>query len=205
MEILFRRANERQSFAVVRRDDRVSLRVPGYGPALPLPHDLAHYVVERELRLWQGFWASVAEGCVFPGMQHLAGRRRPHAEEHSRALLRANSSYITHAEVVVGALLAIVERTLDRDPQRGLSVLAAAQSVCVVGAYPLDAAGLRNVCAELCAMTDRWQEVSIGGTLAVTWPTAAGRRHLHRSILEKRGRRDHVQARERRHTLVAGR
>lgn len=173
MEIAFQRVNERQSFAVVRRDDGVSLRVPGYGPALPLPHDLAHYVVEHALGLQQGFWGSVAEGCVFPGMQHLAGRRKPHADERSRAVMRANGGRITQAEVLVGALLhAIVLHALDREPQRALSVLAQAQSACAVGAYPLTADRLRAVCAELRTTAERWQHVGLEGALAVTWQAA---------------------------------
>jgi hypothetical protein len=197
VEIAFQRSSERQSFAVVRRDDGVTLRVPGYGPALPQPHDLAHYVVERELRLRRGFWASVAAGGVFPGMQHLSGRRKPHADERSRAVLRANGSHITQAEVLVGTLLAIVTRELDRVPQRALAILTEAQSGCVIGAYPLDAEGLRAVCAALRRMAACWQGVDLGHALTEVWdevgdvvykPMTAGVRQRSRTRLPEHGR-----------------
>ena len=66
MEIRIEKLDVRRSQAVVTRDDKVTLRVAGYGPSQPLPHDLAHYVVEKELALRRGFWGSVADGAIFP-------------------------------------------------------------------------------------------------------------------------------------------
>jgi hypothetical protein len=55
MEIKIVKLDQRRSHAVVTRDDKVTLRVAGFGPSQPLPHDLAHYVVEKALALRRGF------------------------------------------------------------------------------------------------------------------------------------------------------
>src|SRR5947209_2355421 len=102
MQIDFIRESERRLVSVAVRDDGVSVQVPGYGPVAPLPHDLGHFVVERELRLQEGFWGSVAAGAIFPGMAVLTGRQRPHAAERSAAVIRQNGARITQAEVLVG-------------------------------------------------------------------------------------------------------
>jgi hypothetical protein len=55
MQIKIVKLDARRSESVVTRDDHVVLHVPGYGPSVPLPHDLAHFVVEKELGLRRGF------------------------------------------------------------------------------------------------------------------------------------------------------
>src|SRR5947209_4936616 len=92
MQIDFHREAERKVSAMVRRDDGVTVRVPGYGHVMPLPHDLAHFVVERELELEWGFWARVVAGAVFPGMAVVSGRRPPTANARSRAAPRRHST-----------------------------------------------------------------------------------------------------------------
>src|SRR5258706_10658835 len=76
---------------VMTRDDGVSFRIQGVGHAFAIPHDLAHYLVEKALSIEDGFWGSVASGAVFPSMTHLAGRRKPKASERSSTLLKANA------------------------------------------------------------------------------------------------------------------
>ena len=56
MNITFTRCGECTYTTMAVRDDGVTLEVPSYDRTSPLPHDLAHYVVERELGLKQGFW-----------------------------------------------------------------------------------------------------------------------------------------------------
>jgi hypothetical protein len=65
MDIAFTRSHDRRDETAVTRQDGVRLSVPVYGPLEPSPHDLAHYVVELELGLQDGFWASVAAGAIF--------------------------------------------------------------------------------------------------------------------------------------------
>jgi hypothetical protein len=78
MDIHFIQSGYRRVGTIVTRQDGVRLSVPVFGPLEPIPHDLAHYVIELELGLQNGFWGSVAAGALFDGMKILAGRQRPH-------------------------------------------------------------------------------------------------------------------------------
>src|ERR1700741_2986072 len=85
----------------ITRDDGVSFRVKGVAHAFAIPHDLAHYAIERALRLEHGFWGCIAAGAVFPTMTYLAGRRKPKAAERSKTVLKANGRALVEAEVIV--------------------------------------------------------------------------------------------------------
>jgi len=91
----------------VRRDDGVTLELPSHAPLHRLPHDLAHFVVERALGLTPGFWGSIADGAVFGGMKVIPRRRPGRVEERSRQVMKDASPWITEAEAVVGGLAPI--------------------------------------------------------------------------------------------------
>jgi hypothetical protein len=86
---------------VITRDDGVIYRLKGVAHTFAIPHDLAHFVVEKTLGLDRGFWASVADGAVFKTMDYLDGRRRPRAAERSETLLKSNALQLNEAEVLV--------------------------------------------------------------------------------------------------------
>jgi hypothetical protein len=54
MDIRFIRSNNRLDQPIVTRQDGVRLSVPVFGPLEPIPHDLAHYVVEKTVGLRDG-------------------------------------------------------------------------------------------------------------------------------------------------------
>lgn len=185
MRVEFVRSGERTYYSVARRADGVSVRVPGAGRILPLPHDLVHFVVERELGLRGGFWGSVADGVLFAGMSIVSGRQRPHAAERSHAVMRANTELLLQAEVVAGAVDAIAFGGADADVQRSLVRLREEQSVVRSGVLPLDAAGLRRVCAALRAAASAWQALPLGEPLALAW-TVRGAEHGQRPLRDRR-------------------
>src|SRR5437764_8209351 len=102
MEIVMTRTAEGRSTTRVRRDDGVVLELPSYVPLHRLPHDLAHFVVERTLGLTWGFWGSIAAGAIFGGTEVVPRRRTARIEERSRQVLKDASSRVTEAEAVVG-------------------------------------------------------------------------------------------------------
>jgi hypothetical protein len=55
MQIAFERVSETSVTVTVERDDGALLRTRSPRAAGRLPHDLIHYVVERELELDNGF------------------------------------------------------------------------------------------------------------------------------------------------------
>src|SRR5689334_16635452 len=90
MQIAVHRLDRTRYRSVLDRDDGVRYLLDGAGAKGRRPHDLVHYVVESQLGLESGFWGSIADGAVFPGMTWLYGRRRPHATDRGEAVMRAN-------------------------------------------------------------------------------------------------------------------
>ena len=170
MEIKIEKLDERRSQSVVTRDDRVTLRVAGYGPTQPLPHDLAHYVVEKELALRRGFWGSVADGAVFPGMTVLEGRQRPHARERSDALCKANGRTLSDVETFVGLMVELARNNVPATSPHAAKMVAR----CVTPSKdseirPVTTASLERLNASLTAMVRRWSEVRVGDALTIRW------------------------------------
>lgn len=64
VEITFLKQTERDYEVFVRRDDGVALQVRSFDRQRRLPHDIAHFVVENELRLQHGFWGLLAAGAA---------------------------------------------------------------------------------------------------------------------------------------------
>jgi hypothetical protein len=97
----------------------------GPAPGAKLPHDLRHFVVERELRLADGLWGSIAAGIVYTSMEHVRGRR-PHAAEAARwARLRVGEELVYSwptAPIAATRALRAVPRPREagdrRDPRR---------------------------------------------------------------------------------------
>ena len=172
MDIVFTRSNDRADQTLVTRRDGVRLLVPVYGRLEPIPHDLAHYLVESELDLQDAFWASVAAGAVFAGMRIVGGRQRPHAKERSREVLAANHQGILLAELMVDALLHTAKGGRLGD------ALLPIDSALVRTAAERDAlvARLHPALDILCA---QWGEMPFGGTLRVVWPDRRPARWPH--------------------------
>jgi hypothetical protein len=180
VDITIHRVNPYRYYSTARRDDGVTVRIPGYDRPEWLPHDLAHITVERELGLRGGFWARVAAGAMFPNMTVLSGRRPPHAEERSRALIRANGDELTRAEVLAGAFLQLAQEGLDVSEPVALARIARAWSSAGREPFTLDHATIVRVCAALRAAAQLWREVPVGGSLTLPWKLRADPVALHR-------------------------
>ena len=101
MRVRFPRlADGERSYSVVERSDGVRYRVH-LGVAGPrLPHDAIHLVIDREMGEDGGFWGAVAAGAVFSSMEHIDGRRPPHAKERSDEAIRARSDRLLRSELM---------------------------------------------------------------------------------------------------------
>jgi hypothetical protein len=109
MRVTFPRlADHQRGYAVIELDDGVVYRMDGFtimGPELP--HDIRHLIVERELRVSDGIWGSIAAGTVYTSMHHLRGRRPPHAEDRSDQFKRAQRNRIMRAELLANLVEAV--------------------------------------------------------------------------------------------------
>jgi formylmethanofuran:tetrahydromethanopterin formyltransferase len=67
MRVTFRRfPGHSSAYSVVERDDGVVYRMKEFTRAgTRLPHDLRHFVVERELGIADGIWGGIAAGMVY--------------------------------------------------------------------------------------------------------------------------------------------
>src|ERR1044072_6063017 len=115
MEITVTKTGGRSYEGVARRDDKVAVR--GGRPERPqgLPHDMAHYLIERGFGFERGFWGVVAAGAGFKGMQGVSGRRPPHAEARSKALIKAEYRQLAAAELYVSVIQVVAREGKERD------------------------------------------------------------------------------------------
>lgn len=157
-----------RSYSVAERRDGVRYRVFDGTATSRLPHDLAHLVVERTTRDHGGFWGAVAAGVVFSSMEHLDGRRPPHARERSEAAMRERADGLRRAELMVW----LVERVV-RDgvtaPDR-IRAMAAEALSSFPEAPPVEPGQVLTAAAALRDAEKRWAALSPGGELVEEWP-----------------------------------
>jgi hypothetical protein len=169
MHAEFHRTDSRGGYAVIiRRDDGLTVRLPGYDRKWRVPHDLAHFVAEREFRLNKGVFGSIAAGAMFSNMAVVEGRQRFDANVRSRAVLRAHTAEIGIAELVAGVVHEGVERA-----ERFEDVwarLREAWGTVRPGPCPYHPETLRRVLAILTALAVRWQALPEGEGLTLRWP-----------------------------------
>ena len=166
MKLTFKRLDDRKYETLIERDG-VRYRLNGPGHMFALPHDLEHFVVEQTLRVKSGFWGSIADGALVRGMTYLDGKRKPHAEERSKAILKANDRPLAEIEVIVRLFRegvdkpsapAAVHRTLIARQA------ATAQKLMTFGEVEVG----RTVAAWLETRAE-WQKQPAGGALSLIW------------------------------------
>ena len=170
MHITFTRGEESTYSMSVLREGGVCVQFAGGDRKFPLPHDFAHYIVEHELGLKQGFWGRVAAGAVYSGMTIVSGRQAPHSAEKSKAVIREAEQQGVEAEVMVSFLLKVMQENLDNNlpvlnsllkeqwqsnrPERNLPYVSEVQRI---------SKALREA-------TQQWQSLEIGQGITVFWP-----------------------------------
>jgi hypothetical protein len=154
---------------LVRRDDGVSFHIKGVAHRFTIPHDLAHFLVEKALGLRQGFWASIADGAVFPSMNHVEGRRKPKAAERSRAVLKTNARPLIEAEVLVR----IFNDTIEQGHTQTSPVLHGRlkERWAAPGSRPREVSRANNaeIFASYSEMQSKWRDLPVGGTSELCW------------------------------------
>lgn len=184
MEIEFRRTGERRYAVIIHRDDRSMLEMnpaPGYDPLMP--HDLLHYVVERELGLRFGIFGQLARGGS-AGTFHLVpetnggvretARRRRHLEKRGTRLLKEGQRDSSMSERAAYICFQEWQTRRAARPQGGASSgrpRAGATRVQRVtestGIIPEEC--LERVCARLDELSGKWAGLDIGESVIVEW------------------------------------
>ena len=161
-----------RAYAVVERDDGAVYRLYGGQAGPRLPHDVQHFVVERELRIDDGIWGGIAAGIVFDSMEHVSGRRPPHAGERSRQLLVSFHQPGLRAE----ALANLVERVaaLEHPSDLQIMTLAAARLTVLPPAdADVEPAEIAAAAQALQVEAARWARLRVGEEISYDWPRSA--------------------------------
>ena len=166
MRVTFPRlADYQRSYAVVERDDGVVYRLYGGTAGPALPHDLRHLVVERELKVTDGIWGGIAAGTVYTSMEHVRGRRPPHAAERSVDLKRAYRDRVMRAELLANLVEAVA--ALDDPSAEEIRRLTGTKLAVLPGMAPgANAAAARAMQVEAA----RWARLRPGEELEYEWP-----------------------------------
>ncbi|MEU0507593.1 hypothetical protein [Nocardia sp. NPDC005998] len=154
---------------VVHRGDNVTLEMRSYDRKFRVPHDLAHAVTERELKLSAGVFGCIAAGAVFSSMRVLTGSPRHDAATRSVDILKANTRSISVAEVLSGIVHDSVEGTSTAP------LFAKAQEAWGIveeRPFPYTQATLTTAAHTLNTLAERWSSLTPGEELELTWPQA---------------------------------
>jgi hypothetical protein len=182
MRITFRRfPDHANAYSLIERDDGVVYRMKEFTRAgTELPHDLRHFVVERELRIADGIWGGIAAGMVYTSMDHVRGRRPPHSAEHSDELKRAQRQRIMRAELLANLVeaIAMLDDPSDDDIRRLTRAKLSVVPVTEPGADPADVAAipppeaLAAAARALQVEAARWARLRVGEELVYEWRLA---------------------------------
>lgn len=176
MRVTFPRLPDHQrAYALVERDDGAVYRLYGAKAGSRLPHDIMHFVVERELRITDGTWGSIAAGLIFDSMEHVSGRRPPHPRERSKELLADFRQRQPRAELLAN----LVGHVAALDHPSDLEILDLAATKLAVLPDPgadLDPAQIAAAAQALQVEAARWARLRIGEALSYEWPRAPSTR-----------------------------
>ncbi|HWD07222.1 MAG TPA: hypothetical protein VG674_32760 [Amycolatopsis sp.] len=152
-----------ESYTRLTRVDGVVLGLPSVSRKFRVPHDLAHFAVERALSLPGGLFGCIAAGAVFPNMTLLSGRPRHNARSRSATVLRSARSSLALAESLVGTVHSMAEagRPLS------LPLLREAWGVLRPPPCPYGESDLHSISADLASVLAEWDAQD---SLELRWP-----------------------------------
>jgi hypothetical protein len=177
MHVVFTRTGARDYEVIAVRDDRVRLKIPNFDRPDWLPHDLAHYIVEFNLGLAQGFWGRVANGALYKGTVILEGRQAAHAATRSQTVHKQAPEGGTEAEVLVASLVEIAQQELETNWSAVQSLFGDTFASYPVSRPPLRAHEVQHVCQEIRRFQQQWRDLAVGESLIVVWPLADNRKN----------------------------
>jgi len=176
MRVTFPRLPDHErAYALVERDDGAVYRLYGGRAGPRLPHDIMHFVVERELRIPDGIWGGIASGIIFDSMQHVSGSRPPHARERSKEQLASFHQRGLRAEVLASFVECVAG--LDHPSDIAILTLAATRlSVLPDADADVEPSEVAAAAQALQVEAARWARLRVGEELSYEWPSVPGAR-----------------------------
>jgi hypothetical protein len=172
MIISITRVNERSYKSVAIRSDGVHIEIPGVGPLRPIPHDLLHYFVERELKLKRGFWGCVAAGDRFAGTRVAGGRSTFHAVGRKRRVIRPARQEIGEAEIFTALVLRILREGIADNWQVVQTLFSEAWHPVRPTRGEITRDELSRICVAVREAEEKWQKLPVNHSLTVCWNVA---------------------------------
>jgi len=186
MEIEFRRTGERRYGVIIHRVGQPPMEMnpaPGYDPWMP--HDLLHFIVERELNLRQGIFGQIADGGTagtFRSVEFAAANQREASRSRRREaqrggkLLRQGRDNSMQSERATSICL---YEWLARSGDPARRKLAAEMAVnakqtrnqqAAEEAKALNDTMVNRICARMDELSAQWSALAVGESLMVHWP-----------------------------------
>jgi hypothetical protein len=181
MQVEFRRTGKRRYAITIFREGYPTVEMdpaPGYDPVLP--HDLLHFVVEKEIGLRRGIFGQIAAGGnagtfhTVPAAnknQRESARLRRKVARRGGKLLREGRGESALSERAADICLN-EWRSRSTDPNRrklAVQSLSHNHRSADEGEI-LTGEVLNRVCATLDQVSERWAALEIGESFAIPWP-----------------------------------
>jgi len=172
MRVIFRRTGERRYAVVIEVPGQATQTMspaPGFDPHIP--HDLVHYVVEAELGLEGGVFGRAARGGgTFYAAETVTNAREQARLRRKRARREQALSRVgTHREELDAserlAYLCDVAWRRRQGQRPDPAFWSAASPISA-----MDVERVERVVARLGPLASRWNQLAVGGELALTWP-----------------------------------
>jgi len=157
MEVTFTRTGDRRYKVTVHGSGVVASTMdpaPGYDSLMP--HDLAHFIVEKELGIKGGVFGQIALGGAF----------RPEVEKKKRKILRRKSKLAN--EYRDDALLS------ERMVAQSCSVWGKTENAAKLPDATPDEK-IMSVCRKFDRVSSEWSKLPVGGSITLTWESRTKR------------------------------
>lgn len=173
---MFRRSAARKYSTVVLREGLPPQAVGGPGYDDKMPHDLRHFIVERELGLEHGIFGFLAAGGEASGDPHEVGRaasrRRRKAKRRDQRMMRRGA--LDEGDASEAAALVCWCEWLRRsgDPHAATIAEHMASTVAEMAANAKRLYGdeaLARVCACMDELSAKWSRLAIGDSFTEAW------------------------------------
>lgn len=166
MLVVFRPIPGAGTRTVLHRADHVTVELTSYDRKWRVPHDLAHAVTERELRMSGGVFGCLAAGALYDSAKVVAGRVRYDARERSRRLLAAHAGEIAVAETLSG----VVHHAVEHGERVTYRQAAEAWGVLREEPFPYTEMDVQRATSTLTRLADAWTHLPPHEGLRFDWP-----------------------------------
>lgn len=176
MEVRFRRTSERRYTVTVLRKGLPPHEFGGPGYDEKMPHDLQHFIVERELGIECGVFGFLAAGGEAGGDEREAGRtasrRRRKAKRRDQRMMRTGARAEGDASEHAAGTCWFEWLRRSGDPRAVTIANNMASTLAEMAAEARRAYGdeaLARVCACMDELSAKWARLAIGESFTVAW------------------------------------